>query len=206
MRSSNWICIGNERTVCVEEINTEDSRPDRLGFGEKLLFTRGISFNGAVDNNACFSSTSLVALHAGILCIYVLLYIPGSFFSDLYKTNKNKTHTSHWHGSRTKKWCLGLLGWIVFLLSLGKVQLVFRNDGDHYITNTDLYTIKCINYNGNPQIYINLPYICILWFPIFFVPKSVSKNLPEDWPDIDTVVARLPANEKMSFFFGWGLI
>ena len=59
--------------MCVEEISTEDSRPDRLGFGEKLLFTGGMCFNGAVDNTACFSSTSLVALHAAILCIYVLL-------------------------------------------------------------------------------------------------------------------------------------
>lgn len=86
--------------MCVEEISTEDSRPDRLGFGEKLLFTGGMCFNGAVDNTACFSSTSLVALHAGIhtyIYIYVLLYIPGSFFFNLYKTNKNKTHTHTSH-------------------------------------------------------------------------------------------------------------
>lgn len=86
--------------MCVEEISTEDSRPDRLGFGEKLLFTGGMCFNGAVDNTACFSSTSLVALHAGIhTYIYIYMYYYtylGPFSSTCIKLTKTKhTHTHH---------------------------------------------------------------------------------------------------------------
>lgn len=84
--------------MCVEEISTEDSRPDRLGFGEKLLFTGGMCFNGAVDNTACFSSTSLVALHAGIhtyIYMYYYTYL-GPFSSTCIKLTKTKhTHTHH---------------------------------------------------------------------------------------------------------------
>ena len=169
--------------VCQEEITTEDS--GQIGWVSGIfLFTGGLCFccmcfNGAVDNNKCFCSTSLVALYAGFLCVYMHCYTYlGPFTPTCIKLHpclqkqNTRTHTHHIDMEvEQKKWCLGLLGWIIFNLSLGKVQLAFCNNGDHDFTNTN-------------NIHREIPQICInqhtfaLFDPPYFFGAEMSIDLP----------------------------
>ena len=109
------------------------------------------------------------------ICIIMYYYTYlGPFSSTCIKLTKAKhTHiTLTWKSN--KKWCLGLLGWIVFLLSLGKVQLAFCNDGDHYSTQHKQYTIKSIKYEGkSPNLHKFTIHLHSLIPRMFLVPKSV---------------------------------